>query len=378
MNAASSRGHAIFQVINEVGTRLCIVDLAGRENERTTQCRGQSLAELSYINKSLFHLTSVIQALAHPTPGTIVPFRNSKLTLFLSDSLQHARTFLLATVSPAISSFDETATTLRLAHAVRHITTKARCEHSLETPKSLPRPEVPTDLRLQNTRDADVTHHTQISCAASPRDRPIAFAPLLSCPISEVGGHGGCLGPDQDGVAAKKRNAAAVLEQNVSEKFLSDMPISFAPLLLNPYSENCADLSSLQQQTKLDKSRDFDLEADHGWPYSDTIPFAPLLSSDNRFGDDACSPDLCDARRIERRRARFRLDAWSRKLSDVSVLSCSTAIVDSRSPTEFGDSDRSLEESRLSNDEGDIHCSVTEVLYAQKLTGNLLERWDTS
>lgn len=127
MNATSSRGHAVFQLTMESGARLCIVDLAGRENERTTGCQGQSLAELGYINKSLFHLTNVIQALSRPkSPRNLVPFRNSKLTLLLSDCLSSSRTSLVATVSPARSCFDETLTTVRLSQAVRGITTRSR------------------------------------------------------------------------------------------------------------------------------------------------------------------------------------------------------------------------------------------------------------
>lgn len=49
-------------VLSFPGAKLCVVDLAGRENERTTGCKGHNLAELAYINKSLFHLTNVLQA----------------------------------------------------------------------------------------------------------------------------------------------------------------------------------------------------------------------------------------------------------------------------------------------------------------------------
>lgn len=158
MNAVSSRGHTIFQLSNAQGNRLCIVDLAGRENERTTLCRGRSLAELGYINTSLFHLTSVIQALARPASSTLVPFRNSKLTLLLSESLQCARTFLLATVSPAASSFDETSSTLRLAQSVRQIVTK---------------------LRRSAIQDEGCKHTVQVG-------EPIPFAPKLEDPLVEM------------------------------------------------------------------------------------------------------------------------------------------------------------------------------------------------
>eukprot|EP00930_Biecheleria_cincta_P071111 TRINITY_DN58653_c0_g1_i1.p1 TRINITY_DN58653_c0_g1~~TRINITY_DN58653_c0_g1_i1.p1 ORF type:complete len:616 (+),score=50.64 TRINITY_DN58653_c0_g1_i1:42-1889(+) len=124
MNVSSSRGHVIFQITIETGTKLHLVDLAGRENEKSTGCVGQSLFELAYINRSLFHLTSVIDSLARQRMQ--VPFRNSKLTLLLSESLQSARMFLVATVSPAASCFNETLATLRHARSVRQIKTRSR------------------------------------------------------------------------------------------------------------------------------------------------------------------------------------------------------------------------------------------------------------
>lgn len=216
MNAASSRGHVIFQVTDEAGTRFCIVDLAGRENERTTQCRGQSLAELSHINKSLFHLTSVIQALARPIPGTIVPFRNSKLTLLLSESLQCARTFLLATVSPVVSSFEETATTLRLAQAVRHITTKTRCERFMELPRS---------LTCVGVQDRFSGKFEQSSSEGLLPSRPISFAPLLG--TCRPHANNSCSPGTSDGRGeARWESFSRNLEQNPSEGLLPSRPIS--------------------------------------------------------------------------------------------------------------------------------------------------------
>lgn len=144
MNASSSRGHAVFQLSLEAGAKLCVVDLAGRENERTSGCSGHSMAELSYINKSLFHLTNVIQALAAPptarSPRSRVPFRDSKLTLLLSEYLRSARTFLVATASPAAGSVEETMATLRLAQAVRQITTRSRREVSSKATSAIASP----------------------------------------------------------------------------------------------------------------------------------------------------------------------------------------------------------------------------------------------
>lgn len=190
MNSVSSRGHAVFQLTLESGARLCVVDLAGRESEKSTRCRGQLLAELGYINKSLFHLTSVLQALARPNPGALVPFRNSKLTLLLSDSLQSARAILIATISPAVSSVDETLATLRLAQAVRQITTRSRrsspqCNDD-DTRSSPKEPSQQTGATNNNWASAGATEvasadgsTTDGHMAPEPNGIPIPFAPRI-------------------------------------------------------------------------------------------------------------------------------------------------------------------------------------------------------
>merc|ERR1719160_1627053 len=73
MNSKSSRAHTIFvirfdkndgQDLDTTVSEIYFVDLAGRENEKTTQVTGDRLVELSFINKSLFHLATCIHLLA--------------------------------------------------------------------------------------------------------------------------------------------------------------------------------------------------------------------------------------------------------------------------------------------------------------------------
>eukprot|EP00397_Hematodinium_sp_SG-2012_P032778 GEMP01034933.1.p1 GENE.GEMP01034933.1~~GEMP01034933.1.p1 ORF type:complete len:547 (+),score=83.21 GEMP01034933.1:53-1642(+) len=114
MNERSSRGHCVVTLTTRDGTKLCCVDLAGRENDRTTTEKNpERLAELGSINLSLFHLHRVIGAIRQKAP--IVPYRNSKLTLLLADCLQTQRIFLLACLSPAASAFEDSMLTLRMA-----------------------------------------------------------------------------------------------------------------------------------------------------------------------------------------------------------------------------------------------------------------------
>ncbi len=93
---------------------LNLVDLAGSENQKLTHTVGARLREAGQINKSLSALGNVIQALVAGDPH--VPYRNSKLTLLLRDSLGgSARTVLLAAVNPTPLCAPETLSTLLFA-----------------------------------------------------------------------------------------------------------------------------------------------------------------------------------------------------------------------------------------------------------------------
>ncbi|CAD7975599.1 unnamed protein product [Amoebophrya sp. A25] len=76
------------------------------------------LLELKFINKSLFHLSEVIQGLRK---GQKVCFRNSKLTYLLQDWLASKQVYLLATISPSELCFEESLATLRFADAVTNL-----------------------------------------------------------------------------------------------------------------------------------------------------------------------------------------------------------------------------------------------------------------
>lgn len=196
MNATSSRGHAVFQLALDGGAKLCVVDLAGRENERTTQCSGQALAELGFINKTLFHLTNVIQVLASPRSTSRVPYRNSKLTMLLSEYLQSARTFLVATVGPAASGLEETVATLRTAKAVSRVTTRRRRSMSRTcTPRQEAFDELSQCVRARSGSPQPqfgTSSLPQPSCADSPRQSkpPPANAHSWLSPMAAAGAAG--------------------------------------------------------------------------------------------------------------------------------------------------------------------------------------------
>ncbi|KAJ3324199.1 Kinesin-like protein kif3a [Blyttiomyces sp. JEL0837] len=139
MNARSSRSHSIFTITVEASEKntttgedhiragkLHLVDLAGSERQSKTGATGDRLKEATKINLSLSALGNVISALVDGKSSHI-PYRDSKLTRLLQDSLGgNARTLMIATLSPASYNFDETLSTLRYANRAKNIKNKPK------------------------------------------------------------------------------------------------------------------------------------------------------------------------------------------------------------------------------------------------------------
>ena len=103
--------------------KMHLVDLAGSERVKRTKAEGQRLQEGININKGLLALGNVICALSESKPH--VPYRDSKLTRMLQDSLGgNSRTCMIACVSPADINYEETLNTLRYANRARNIRNK--------------------------------------------------------------------------------------------------------------------------------------------------------------------------------------------------------------------------------------------------------------
>ena len=138
MNEHSSRSHAIFIITVECSEldvegqahirvgKLNLVDLAGSERQAKTGAVGDRLKEATKINLSLSALGNVIAALVDGK-SSHVPYRDSKLTRLLQDSLGgNARTVMVANLGPASYNYEESVTTLRFANRAKNIKNKPR------------------------------------------------------------------------------------------------------------------------------------------------------------------------------------------------------------------------------------------------------------
>ncbi|KAG6964598.1 hypothetical protein JG687_00005884 [Phytophthora cactorum] len=140
MNAESSRSHSIFTIkihqkdaddeTKSVFAKINLVDLAGSERAASTGAQGDRLREGANINKSLSALGNVINALVEASRASkkvFIPYRNSKLTRVLQESLGgNSLCSMLATLSPASINFVETLSTLKYASRAKSIKVNAK------------------------------------------------------------------------------------------------------------------------------------------------------------------------------------------------------------------------------------------------------------
>lgn len=109
--------------------RLVLVDLAGSERISKSGVTGSQQVEAQHINKSLSHLGDVMAALASKAPH--IPFRNSKLTYLLQDSLSNNnKVLMMVQVSPILSNVSESLCSLQFATRVKQVQLGAAKKHS--------------------------------------------------------------------------------------------------------------------------------------------------------------------------------------------------------------------------------------------------------
>ena len=208
MNAESSRSHAVFTIyvksqhkndtegLTKKVSKFHLIDLAGSERADRTGASGTRLKEGAAINQSLSALGNVINALTKSShkqgnsrepsgsdsgdspkksdrkSNKHVPYRSSKLTRLLQDSLGgNSYTMLICNISPAKSSIAETLSSLRFAERAKQVQNKATVN---QDPKALAR------LRLmkENTRLLAMVHSLRSQLQAAG----VSPVPIVSGP----------------------------------------------------------------------------------------------------------------------------------------------------------------------------------------------------
>ena len=139
--------------------KLNLVDLAGSERVRVTGATGKRLEESKKINQSLSCLGNVIAALTDQRPRSHIPYRDSKLTRLLEDSLGgNCKTTMMAMISPASEGFSESISTLKFATRAKKIKNEARINEDVDQRALLRKYEV--ELRKLKTELQEKTRHT--------------------------------------------------------------------------------------------------------------------------------------------------------------------------------------------------------------------------
>jgi kinesin family protein C2/C3 len=194
LNEESSRSHMVLWVDVQSGIEgqpgnkgtLFLVDLAGSERVKKSEVHDDHLKEAGHINKSLSALGNVMEALDRK--ASHVPFRDSKLTYLLQDSLGgNSRTMMVVAVTPVDLAYDESVHALQFATRVRRIqigaaqrnVTSKNLEETVKSltqeMKQLTQQKQKTDsqlnsLKRDNTRVQDKLQSLSASRKASSND----------------------------------------------------------------------------------------------------------------------------------------------------------------------------------------------------------------
>ncbi|GFZ12697.1 kinesin-like protein 1 [Actinidia rufa] len=185
LNERSSHSHSILTV-HVQGKELVsgsilkgclhLVDLAGSERVDKSEAVGERLKEAQHINRSLSALGDVISALAQKS--THIPYRNSKLTQVLQDSLGgHAKTLMFVHINPEVNAIGETVSTLKFAEEgcldrAWGCTVESQKTRTV-SPLHMPKYGIPASLKPEiSQRPIDDTRSSEVrSCSSGKQMR---------------------------------------------------------------------------------------------------------------------------------------------------------------------------------------------------------------
>nr|XP_023414692.1 kinesin-like protein KIF22 isoform X3 [Loxodonta africana] len=185
LNQRSSRSHAVLLVKVDQRERLApfrqregklyLIDLAGSEDNRRTGNKGLRLKESGAINTSLFVLGKVVDALNQGLPR--VPYRDSKLTRLLQDSLGgSAHSILIANIAPERRFYLDTVTALNFAARSKEVINRPFTNESLQ-------PHVLAPVRLSQKEPLGPTEAKR---ARGPEEEEIGSPESLAASASDT------------------------------------------------------------------------------------------------------------------------------------------------------------------------------------------------
>ncbi|XP_044978423.1 kinesin-like protein KIN-10C [Hordeum vulgare subsp. vulgare] len=202
LNDVSSRSHAVLSIRisnDTVKGKLNLIDLAGNEDNRKTCNEGIRLQESSKINSSLFALSNVISALKKNEPR--VPYRESKLTRILQDSLGgNSRAVMIACLNPV--EYQEAVHTISMAARSGHMVTNTPSTSKEQTPKVKLDMEAKLQLWLESKGKTKSVQRRNGLLSPTVWKTPSSMSHMKQPLSARVSGRAKAM--DQDGAKIKK------------------------------------------------------------------------------------------------------------------------------------------------------------------------------
>ncbi|KAG8040737.1 hypothetical protein GUJ93_ZPchr0337g7084 [Zizania palustris] len=202
LNDVSSRSHALLTIrvsTDVVKGKLSLIDLAGNEDNRRTCNEGIRLQESAKINQSLFALSNVISALN--MKATRIPYRESKLTRILQDSLGgNSHAVMIACLNPM--EYQEAVHTVSLAARSRHIVNYMSSASKQGTPKDKVDMEAKLRVWLESKGKEKSTQRMDGFLSPNASKTPLSMSHMKKSASVRVPGRVKAM--DQDGSKIKK------------------------------------------------------------------------------------------------------------------------------------------------------------------------------
>ncbi|XP_075704493.1 kinesin-like protein KIF22 [Rhinoderma darwinii] len=191
LNDRSSRSHAVLLIkvqkiqqippFRQLTGKLYLIDLAGSEDNRRTGNQGIRLKESGAINSSLFTLSKVVDALNQGLPR--IPYRDSKLTRLLQDSLGgSAHSVMIANIAPEQKYYFNTLTALNFAAKSKQIINKPFSQETTQAPAQLtmkrPREDLEASSRHLKKNKTDSTEESPESSKDGTNKKKLQLASL--------------------------------------------------------------------------------------------------------------------------------------------------------------------------------------------------------